>query len=132
MSVHNTIIDHGNAKVEKLGYKWFGCSVCGYNCYSKKWVKEHIQEIVRMQICEAGLEFGWFNHSEAEDKCENCWVKEACEAFKLKRDIAFMELESKIFLHNSNIQPLMGITEYVKRYESKKERLNELLEGKIR
>jgi len=79
------------------------------------------------QICEVGLEFGWFNHPGAEGKCETCWVKEGCETKKLKTDIALMHIHSRIFLKDPNIRPLIGIGEYTRRYEEKNFRLEQLL-----
>jgi len=119
---------HCGAFSYRLGYKWFGCSACDLNCYSKKWIREHIEQNIKMEICEGGLEFGWFGHSEAGGKCETCWVKEACEAQKLRKDIALMHIHSQIFLKNSNIQPLMGLAEYAKRYDDLKRRYNEMLQ----
>ena len=82
-----------------------------------------------MQMCEVeGLEFGWYNHSETEGKCVDCWVKESCEATKLKKEIAIMSIESIMFLENPNIQPLIGMGEYARRYDQKVERLVKLIQ----
>jgi len=120
---------HEYAVTLRVGTRQFGCSICDYNCYSQKWVNEHIELMLKYEQCPApGGMIGDYMGTDIHESCAVCNKKRPCEIEKLKTDIATMKLEGNTALRDPNTTPLMGLGKYARLYDEKKVRLEELME----
>lgn len=122
---------HEYAVTLRVGKRQFGCSVCDYNCYSHKWVNEHIEQMLKYEQCPApGGMIGDHMGPDIHESCQVCNKRTPCETEKLETDLATMKLEGDMALRDPTTAPLIGLGKYVRLYDEKQNRLTELMEMK--